>query len=515
MAQTPTALHATADGGVGPDALTDVELRRLVLGTLFPGFEGTTAPTWLLELLRDGLAGVVLFERNVSTRDPDGSVAALSTQLRQARPAVIVAVDEEGGDVTRLDAARGSDVPGAAALGVVNDPGLTRRVAGYLGSRLQAAGVSLNLAPVADVDADPQNPIIGIRSFGSDPEAVAAHVAAFVHGQQTQGVAATVKHFPGHGATVEDSHVTVPSVDVSLQQLRHRELVPFRSAVAAGTQVVMTAHVRYPALDDVPATLSRPILTDLLRGELGFEGVVMTDGLDMNAISQTVGHEEGAVQALLAGADALCVGGESTGPQIVERLVAAVTAAVRSGRLPVSRLLDATHRVGVLAAWTREPVEPSGEHGSGVEAARRALRASGQVRLDRAPLVLELHDEPSIAAGEVPWAIGAPLTERMTGTVVEVLTPQDSDPAPALARHADRPVVLAVRGVRRRAWQRHVLASVRAARPDVVVVDHELPGDESLLGPNHLLTFSGSLVSAEVAADVLAGRGDVAGLRTI
>ncbi len=486
--------------------MNDTELRRVALGTLFPGFEGTSAPGWLLDLLDEGLAGVVLFERNVDPDDPDASVAALTSQLRQVRADVVVAVDEEGGDVTRLDAERGSSLPGAAALGVVDDRQLTGHVAAWLGARLHAAGVSLNLAPVADVDADPRNPIIGIRSFGSRPDAVAGHVAAFVAGQQRSRVAATVKHFPGHGATVEDSHYTVPVVTASPEQMRRRELVPFRAAIAAGVQVVMTAHVQYPRLDDGPATLSRRILTDLLRGKLGFEGVVMTDGLDMNAISQTVGHAEGAVGALLAGADAICVGGESTDAATVERLVSAITGAVRSGRLPVSRLLDATHRVGRLAAWVAGPPLDQNLAEPGVEAARRAIQVAGDVRLSGPPLVLELHDEPTIASGEVPWAIGAPLADRLPGTVVVSLAPHAADPRAALTRYADRPVVLAARGLRRRAWQRDVVRMVREQRPDVVVVDHGLSGERSTLGPRHLLTFSGSRVSAEVAADMLSGR---------
>jgi beta-N-acetylhexosaminidase len=499
-------MHETLHPGTG-ETMGAAELRRLALGTLFPGFEGMTAPGWLLDLLDDGLAGVVLFERNVDPQQPDASVAALTSQLRLRRPDVLIAVDEEGGDVTRLDAGDGSSLPGAAALGVVDDPQLTRDVGAWLGARLQAAGVSLNLAQVADVDADPRNPIIGIRSFGSRPDAVAAHVAAFVEGQQSSRVAATVKHFPGHGATVEDSHYTVPVVTASPEQLRGRELVPFRAAIAAGVQVVMTAHVQYPRLDDGPATLSRRILTDLLRGELGFDGVVMTDGLDMHAISETVGRAEGTVGALLAGADAICIGGESTDVDIVERLVTAITGAVRSGRLPLSRLVEATGRVARLAEWTAGPAAPSLHGRPGVAAAERAVEVAGDVRLSEPPLVLELHDEPTIASGEVPWAIGGPLADRLPGTIVVSLAPHDADPRASLEAYPNRPVVLAVRGLRRRAWQRDVVRAVRAHRPDVIVVDHELPGDRDLLGPNHLLTYSGSLVSAEVAADVLTGRG--------
>lgn len=486
--------------------ISDSDVRRLALGTLFPGFEGTAAPSWLLDLLAQGLPGVVLFERNVDVDAGDAGVAALSDQLRAARPDCIVAVDEEGGDVTRLDARQGSDVPGPAALGLVDDVALTRRVASTLGSRLAALGVTVNLAPVADVDADPLSPIIGIRSFGTEPECVALHAAAFVEGQQKHGVAATVKHFPGHGATADDSHFTVPEVTAPRSVLDTRELVPFRAAIAADVRVVMTAHVRFPALDDVPATLSHRIVTGLLRDELGFDGLVMSDGLDMHAISRTVGHADGAVRALAAGVDALCIGGETTGPEIVEHLVAAIIDAVHDGRLSMDRLRDANRRVHELAAWAPPAHASRPASGAGPEAASRALRVHGVVTLAEPPLVLECHDEPSIAAGEVPWAIGEPLARRLPGTTVSVLTPQNADPAAALDSHPDRPVVLSVRGVRRRPWQASVIEAVRGNRPDVVVVEHDLPGDVGMLGPHHICTYSGSAVSAQAAADVLTGR---------
>jgi beta-N-acetylhexosaminidase len=490
--------------------VTDADLRRLALGTLLPGFDGTTAPGWFLELLDEGLAGVVVFERNVAD-DPGEGTAGLVDTLRRARPDLVVAIDEEGGDVTRLDARRGSDLPGAAALGVVDDESLTRRVGAGLGHRLRAEGITVNLAPVADVRSDPTSPIIGVRSFGADAVRVARQVAAFVDGQQSQRVAATVKHFPGHGATADDSHHTVPEITAPVEVLRERELEPFRAGIGAGVQVVMTAHVRYPSLDDVPATLSRRILTDLLRDELGYDGVVMSDGLDMHAISRTVGQAEGAVRAIAAGVDAVCIGGESTGPEVVEQLVDSIGAAVRDGRLSVERLRDATRRLERLRAWTRGPASPATPPGEGSpvdrpgeQAARRALDVHGVAPLDRAPLVLECHDEPTVAAGAVPWAIGQSLCERMPGTAVVALTSDQPDPLPALAQHRDRPVVLSVRGLARRPWQREVLAVVRARRRDVVVVEHDLPGDRGLLGGHHICTYSGSRVSADAAADVLA-----------
>ena len=486
------------------------QLRGLALATLFPGFGGTTAPPhWLAGLIREGLGGVVLFGRNVDPGGGDMGVAALTARLRAERPDLLVAIDEEGGDVTRLDATTGSDLPGSAALGAVDDPALTRAVAASLGARLRACGIDVNFAPVADVDVDPLNPIVGVRAFGSDPRLVARQVSAFVAGQQSWRVAATAKHFPGHGATDEDSHVTVPTVSAPASVLDRRELVPFRAAVAAGVKIVMTAHIKVEAIDpDTPATLSRAVITGLLRDELGFDGVVMTDGLDMHAISRTVGHAEAGVQALLAGVDALCVGGESTDSGTVEGIVAALVAAVESGRLPYDRLAEAARRIRSVGRWARgAPVSSRDGVGepAGVQAARRALVAVGDVTLAAAPVVLELHDEPSVAAGDVPWGIGAPLARRLPGTVVVRLHQSGPGPSAVLTGHEDRPVVVSVRGVRRRAWQAAVVAAIREIRPDLVVVDHDLPADPIVLGQRYVLAFGAARVTAEAAADLLAG----------
>jgi beta-N-acetylhexosaminidase len=486
-------------------------LRGLALATLFPGFAGTTDPPgWLVELIADGLGGVVLFSRNVDPSRGDDGVAALTARLRVARPDLLVAIDEEGGDVTRLDATTGSDLPGSAALGAVDDPHLTREVAASLGARLQRCGVDVNLAPVADLDVDPQNPIVGVRAFGSDPDLVARHVRAFIEGQQSWRVAATAKHFPGHGATDEDSHVTVPTVWTSAELLDERELVPFRAAISAGVQIVMTAHIIVPVLDPRrPATLSRPVINGLLRERLGFDGVVMTDGLDMQAISRTVGYEEGAILAIDAGVDALCVGGDSTGPETVESIASALVDAVSSGRLRYERLAEAAGRVRRLAHWVGGPPH----HGSadageaaGARAAQRAVVAVGEVNVDAPPLVLELQDQPSIAAGQVPWGVGAPLAERMPGTVVVPVAESGPDPVAVLAEHPDRPVIVAVRGVRRRAWQADVVATIRAIRPDLIVVDHELPADPVVLGEHYVLAFGAARVTAETVADLLANQ---------
>lgn len=307
---------------------------RDALAVLQPGFSGTTAPDWLLRRVGEGLSSVGLFGRNIETPE---QLAALTAQLRAERDDVLVAIDEEGGDVTRLEVRHGSSFPGNLALGAVDDPELTRAVAQELGRRLAECGVNLNWAPSADVNSNPDNPVIGVRSFGADPHLVARHTAAYIEGLQAAGVAACTKHFPGHGDTAVDSHHALPRIDVDLDTLHTRELVPFRAAIAAGSKSVMSAHILLPALDpDRPATLSPQILTGLLRNELGYDGLIVTDGMEMQAISATYGIERGSVLAIAAGADAICVGGGLEDEATVLRLRDALVAAVRAANCPRS-----------------------------------------------------------------------------------------------------------------------------------------------------------------------------------
>ncbi len=493
------------------------ELRALGLGVLLPGFPAGPPPGWLLEALAGGLGGVVLFERNASAGDgepgaADEAVGALTAALRSARAEVLVGVDEEGGDITRLDAAHGSSFPGAAALGRVDDPALTQAVAAELGMRLRRAGIGLNLAPVADVDTPPAgatNPVIGVRAYGSEPTKVARHVAAAIAGHHEVGVATAAKHFPGHGATDADSHLALPVVDAELATLRQRELVPFAAAVDAGVDVVMTAHVVYPALDQRPATLSRAVVQDLLRGELGFDGAVMTDGLDMHAISRTVGPFEGAVQALAAGVDAVCVGGQSASEEHLEHLVLAIEEAVRAGRLSAELLHLSGQRLSRLVArGSEEEVEPGGGSAARV-AAGRAIGVVGSPRLAGPALVVELRDPANVAVGEVEWGIGAPLRRRHPATEVVRVGPADDVPVELVRARSDATLVVSIRNPRLRPWQEGALASLRAARAgqdDPIVVDHGPASDPHVLGAQALLVRDASRIMAEVAVDRMLAR---------
>jgi beta-N-acetylhexosaminidase len=464
-----------SEGGLEPAAAACV----------FPGFEGIALPDWLRCGLAVGLGGVVLFARNV--RDPE-QLAELTASLRAERPDLLVAVDEEGGDVTRLEAARGSSFPGNLALGAVDDVELTRRVAAAIGGELASVGVNLDLAPVADVVVDPSNPIVGVRSFGSDPQLVARHVAAFVEGLQSVGVAACAKHFPGHGETAADSHLELPTAEADRETLLARALPPFAAAVEAGVRVVMTAHVRYPALDPEPATVSAGLI-GLLRSELGFPGLVMTDALEMRAISRTVGLEGGAVRALAAGADAVCLGADRT-PAEVDGVQGAIVEAVRSGHLPEQRVREAAGRVAELAAWASSP-RASRDREAGGEAARRALRVEGDAALDGEPLVVELWPEPTIAAGEAHHGLGE-LLEAETVRLREGQSLPLHDPG--------RPLVVVLRDAHRHPWQRELVA------PGSIVVETGVPEWHPANARGYIATHGAGRANLEATAEILRRR---------
>ena len=487
-------------------------LSRAAAATLLASFPGDRVPPWLLDRVAGGLGGVCLYGSN---RGADPS--AVAATIHDARPGVLVAVDEEGGDVTRLEAATGSSVPGNAALGAVDDPDLTRALAAALGDALRSAGIDLDLAPCADINTDAANPVIGVRSFGSDPGLVARHTAAFVDGLQGAGVAACAKHFPGHGAVDADSHLELPTLPAPVELLRSRELVPFRAAIDAGAAAVMTGHLRVPALDGAPATVSHSILTGLLRHELGFTGTVVTDALDMAGIGGPAQIPANVVRAVAAGADLCCLGPDNTA-DVVDACTSALVGSVASGGLPEARLLDAAARVTALRflprdRWPAQPiprqVSPLGAIGA--EAARRALRIEGELPpLLSGVHVVELERPANIAAGTVPWGLAGPLAAADPATTAQRLDESaDTDAvAGALAGAAQRPLVIVVRDPERRPAQAALLQTLIAARPDAVVVDMGWPAVEQPPGSAaRIVTFGASRASGEAAAAILVGAG--------
>jgi beta-N-acetylhexosaminidase len=469
------------------------ELDRAAATCLFPSFDGATAPDWVLRWLEHGLGGVVLFARNIESPD---QVSSLARSLRAEHSDLLIATDEEGGDVTRLESRTGSSYPGNWALGVVDDTALTEQIAGSIAGELAAVGINFDFAPVADVNSNAANPVIGIRSFGSEPALVARQVAAFVAGLQGQGVAACAKHFPGHGDTSQDSHLELPVVGGDLDQA----LEPFRAAIAAGVRSVMTAHVRVPSLDDEQATLSPRILQELLREELGFAGVAITDALEMRAVSATVGIKEGAVRALAAGADALCLGAE-VDDRLVESTHGAILEAVTSGRLTPERLLEAAGRVDELAVWARKPSAEAPRRELGADVARRALDVKGEVRISGPPLVLDLRPTASIAAGEVMHGLADVLEASETIVLFE------REPV-AVPPSDGRPVVIVVRDAHRHEWERAAAERLLADASEAVVVEVGLP----LWRPEGvpwIATHGGGRANLEAAAGALGGFGEV------
>lgn len=477
---------------------------ELVNGCLLARFAGPEPPDWLASWLAAGLGGVVLFATNIT--DPR-QCRSLVTRVKSGNPEAIIAVDEEGGIVTRLEARTGSSYPGNAALGAVDDVRLTEAVAGSIGAMLARSAINLNLAPVADVAINPDNPVIGVRSFGADPTRVAAHTAAFVTGTQAHRVAACAKHFPGHGRTGEDSHLTRPSVRASLPDLARTDLVPFRAAISAGVKAVMTAHVSFPAIDSRPATLSRRWLTDVLRGDLGFDGVIVTDALDMAGAGDP---ESGAVAALNAGADLLCLPAD----QAAQRRVAArVAAAARSGELSRDRLAQAAGRVRALASWARPRPDTAAaapeDRALGAEAARRALRVEGiAAPLRQAPFVLDAGGRMSSQLADSAASLLGVLRARLPATDGARLDEPGAASLDRLLRAArGRPLVLVVRDAHRRPWQRELLHRALAARPDAIVVGTGTDGDRSLAGAAYVGTLGASRASLYAAADLLTGAG--------
>ena len=469
------------------------DLDRQAAACLLPSFPGHAVPDWVAGWLERGLGGITLFAYNV--RDP-GQLAELTSALTADRPGLLIGTDEEGGDVTRLEAGHGSSYPGNLALGAVDDPAVTEEVASAIAGELAQAGVNLNLAPVADANTNPLNPVIGVRSFGSDPELVARHVAAFVRGTQRQGVAACAKHFPGHGDTSADSHRELPVAGGDLDAA----LPPFRAAVDAGVRAVMTGHLLVPELDDAPATLSPRILTGLLRGELGFQGLVITDALEMKAVSETVGVEEAAVLALAAGADALCVG-HDLHEEAVESIHAAILRAVRAGRLAEERVAEAAGRVAAVGDWAAPTAEGAAGRDAGLDAARRALVISGDVATAGPILVLDLVPEANIAAGDAQHG----LAELLPDARRVRLRAAPDDIEPILAEHAHGRLVVVLRDAGRHEWQRATTAAALALRPDAIVVETGLPG--GLPETVHSVVSHGAgRANLAAVADALAGR---------
>lgn len=327
------------------------ELERLAAGMLCIGFDGTSATKHAESMLDRGIGAVVLFKRNVES---PGQLAELCAGLkRRAGHPLLICVDQEGGRVMRMREPF-TIIPSMRELGRTGDVELARQIGRLLARELRAVNIDMNLAPVLDVDTNAGNPVIADRSLGTTPELVARMGCALLRGMQENGVAACGKHFPGHGDTWQDSHYALPRVSHSIDRIARVELVPFEAAIRAGVAAIMTSHVVIEPLDrKYPATMSGAILDGLLRRRLGFDGLVISDDLEMKAIADNFGIEEVLVRGAVAGVDLFCI---CHSAQLQLQAVEVLVKAVERGELTRDRLRQANRRIGeVVARYVQGP----------------------------------------------------------------------------------------------------------------------------------------------------------------
>ncbi len=393
-----------------------------------PGFQASLA--------RHHWGGVILFARNLKSSEQASALCASLQRARGNAPPLFIGVDQEGGVVDRLPFDALASAPGAMALGATGIPDLAARTAFVSGRRLRDLGFNVNFAPCVDVNNNPLNPVIGIRSYGESADLVSRFAVAAARGYRAAGVIPCAKHFPGHGDTSLDSHLSLPVVPWHRARLEEVELLPYRALICDGVEMIMTAHIVYPALDpqNVPATLSEPVLSGLLRRELGFEGVIITDSMSMKAIADHYGVGPAAVMAIEAGADiVLACGSHESQVETVEALLGAVrNGTISEVRLDASlrriaRLKQATdeagrwtcpHPIVAPAEFLRDP--RAREIGAVAALAARAaitlLRSDGTLPIERSrrvslfmPTLLPVSQLGEIA---VPFPLRAALAER-------------------------------------------------------------------------------------------------------
>ena len=452
-------------------------------------------------LQRTEIGNVILFGANSTDAD---ELAALTREIQGAVLAntgvpAFIGIDQEGGAITRIRTGA-TWFPGQMAMSAAN---ADLETAGrYMGEELRAMGINFNFAPVADVNSNPYNPVINTRSFGDTPQRVSELVTAEVRGLQSGGVAACVKHFPGHGDTSTDSHYGLPRIDKTREELYATELVPFRAAIDGGVDAVMSAHIMFPQIDErYPATLSHAMLTGVLRGELGFKGLIITDGMTMGAIADSFGTPNACVKAVLAGADLLTTGGSGS-VQVQQQAYDAVLAAVRSGDITqerldesVLRILTAKLRLGLFEdpyADDDFAARDWSEHASFAEAA--ALSSITLTRDERGLLPLKkgenvLFISVTATVPLTPDFVGAPgkrensvaclLAQAWGGAdwlALSAHADNDNGQAAAQAARYDK-VVLAVRSAAGSPEQTALIRSVAAANPNLILVSMGSPYD--------------------------------------
>ncbi|SDS40240.1 glycoside hydrolase family 3 protein [Microlunatus soli] len=486
------------------------ELDRLAHAVLFPSLGRPDVPRWIAGPLAAGLGGFVLFGReSVSV----GQLQSLTAELRALAPGIHLAIDEEGGDVSRLQGTGLLSTPGNLALGRIDDLEITRDCARQIGLALRTVGIDWDFAPAVDTAVNPLSPN-GIRCFGSDRARVSEHAAAWVDGLQSAGVSACAKHFPGHGLSGTDAHLGTPDLDITRDELIADYLDPFRAVVAAGVDSIMVSHPRVPAVDTLPASISGPVITGLLRQELGYDGVVITDALEMQGVARVADLPTASVLALKAGADALCLGSWSFGDD-VRRAAGAIVDAVRGGELAVSRLEEAAGRLRRMGA-ERAPRDQQPDLTTGPRLARQAAVATGQPRLrGSACLVVRLEPGVSPAAGRGGGDLeGLLQADGRTVERIAISGQTYNGHGMVLAGigefreqyGSDGDVIILVRSPHRYEWQRTILDEILSINTDLVVLDMGFVHKDFSAARGWIRTYGASTACAMAATEILTER---------
>jgi beta-N-acetylhexosaminidase len=492
------------------------------------GFDGPEADSALLEMIsKYHIGGVILFARNVrSTKQVTELTNKLQrTAIASGSPGLFIAIDQEGGRVARLTEDKGfTEFPSAMAIGATADPENAYRMASTMAAEMRAVGINIDFAPDLDVNNNPANPVIGTRSFNSNPDMVATFGAAFGRGLQENGILAFGKHFPGHGDTGTDSHIALPLVSHDRARLDQIELVPFKAAIAENFAGIMSAHVTFPAIDPnpgMPSTLSRPVLTGLLRDELGFQGLIATDSLEMGALAEN-GYPPpvGAILAFAAGADVLLFNRDhAMHKQVFVNLMRAVKEGeVSQEQLDSSarRILEAKEKFGILnpvlvadPAKAEEFIATAEHHALALELARKAIT----LFKDDASLLPLKAGEPLLV---IETAAAKGLSALLGAMTLEIKNdPDDSAITAALNMARDvHKVVVTTTDAGFYPGQVKLMTKLLTKNANTIIVSVRTPYDISVLPnvPTVLVAYGGNGPTLQAIADVLMGKSQASGV---
>lgn len=495
------------------------------VGQLFMlSLAGTTLTNDMRRLIYDyHIGGLALFGYNISTPT---TLAALTNDIQSlalsATPAIplLLAIDQEGGKIQRLNLPPFSQFPNPMALGAANDPELTYRTGEAIAEEMLACGLNMNLAPVLDVNTDPNNTVINVRSFGSIPELVAAHGKAFIEGTQSKGVIATGKHFPGHGSTSEDSHYTLPVVNLGHDDLM-KTVQPFEEGVKAEVGAMMTAHIVYPALDGrTAATFSTPILTDILHTQFGFQGVTMSDALTMEAINLSRDNPIYVFRdALIAGVDLLTYGArpDGTAPSAISQVEALeiMLALAESDLVDMERIDSAVRNI--LSLKARFNLQNWLPLGVGWTEDRLNLTAHQQLLTEVAQKSITLYkDEAKLLPLKPPYTVLYPATEFhfpqiFTDAIPYSLSPAENEVRQLTNQVRNQTVICFTLDTHKNLGQVNLINSLDLTK--TVVVATQSPYDLKFFPSvqTYLLTFGTNPSAIQAVREVLVGEREAVG----